>query len=153
MLSRFALSAALALTGMPALAQPPATAPSGGTAAAQQYQPTPAETAAIQQAAQGFGGCIQSGVGALPATVAADAGAATVIANCASQRQALVAAIEAMIPHMPADQQAAARAQVASRLDTGLQADIAGVIAQQRAAAAAAAVAPTTTPATTPTPH
>jgi len=151
MLSRFALFTALALGAVPALAQPPATAPSGGATAAPaqpQYQPPPEDVSAIQQAAQAFGTCVQTGVVGVPATMTPDAGASSVLAGCASQLQSLRQAAETMIGHMPENMRAAAHAQLEGQLSV-VPVQVAAGITQQRAAAAAQPAAP----ATTPTPH
>jgi hypothetical protein len=157
---KFALSAALFLAAAPTLAQPPAAAtpPAGGAATqpAQPPQPSPAQIAAIQQSGQAFGTCISGGVANVPATATPEAGATTVLAGCATQRQALVTAVEAMLDTLPADQKAAAHAQLESRL-AEVPAQVADGIRQQRAAAAAAAAAPATSSApaapATPPPH
>ena len=159
---KLALSTALFLAAAPALAQPPAAAapPSGGAAAQPaQPQPSPAQIAAIQTSGQAFGTCISGGIANVPATATPEAGATTVLAGCAAQRQALVTAVEAMLDTMPADQKAAAHAQMESQL-AEVPTQVANGIRQQRAAAAAAAAAPATpTPSTTPaapatpTPH
>jgi hypothetical protein len=157
MILKFGFSAALLLAAAPVLAQPPAggTAPAGGAAAAQPAQPaqpSPAAVNAIQTAAQAFGTCVSSGVQSVPASATPEAGAATVLGGCATQRQALVQAVESMIATMPADQQAAAHAQMASQLGS-VQGQIADGIRQQRAAAAAPATPAPTTPTTPAAPH
>lgn len=146
MILKFGLSTALLLAAAPVLAQPPAggTQPSGGDAAtqpAQPGQPSPAEIAAIQQAAQAFGTCVSGGVQSVPASATPEAGAASVIAGCATQRQTLVQVVEAMIANMPAEQRTTAHAQMESQLAT-VPTQIADGIRQQRAAAVAAAAAP-----------
>jgi hypothetical protein len=146
MILKFGFSAALLLAAAPVLAQPPA----GGTATppAQPAQPSPAEVSAIQTAAQAFGTCVSGGVQSVPASATPEAGATGVLAGCATQRQALVQAVETMIGNMPAAQRAAAHAQMESRLGE-VPTQIADGIRQQRAAAAAPA-----TPAPTPAaPH
>jgi len=147
---KFALSAVVFLAAAPALAQPPAA----GGAAAQPAQPSPAAIAAIQTAGQAFGTCVSGGMQNVPASATPEAGAAGVLSGCAAQRTALVQAVEAMIATMPADQAAAARAQMDSQLGQ-VPTQLADGIRQQRAAAAAAAAAPAATPATpaTPPPH
>jgi len=151
---KFGLSFILLLAAAPALAQPPAGG-SGATQPAQPAQPSPAQIAAIQTAAQAFGTCVSGGMQNVPASATPEAGAAGVLGACATQRTALVQAAEAMIATMPADQQAAAHAQMTSQLG-GVEAQVADGIRQQRAAAASAATpaAPSTPPAaTTPAPH
>ena len=144
---KLALSAILFAAAAPALAQPPAAG-----AAAQPAQPSPAAIAAIQSAAQAFGTCVQGGMQSVPATATPEAGAAGVLGGCASQRQTLVQAAEAMIATLPADQQTAAHAQMESQLGA-IPTQLADGIRQQRAAAAApAASAAPATPAT-PAPH
>ena len=160
---KVALPLVLILAAAPALAQPPSGTPSpAGGAAAQTapppeaFRPSPEIVAAIQQAAQAFGTCVSTGAQALPASTPAETGAASVLAGCRTQRQALVQAAEAMIATMPEDQRAAAHAQLESQMG-GVEAQIAAGINQGRAAAAAAAATPATPPATTPptttTPH
>jgi hypothetical protein len=154
MILKFGVPAALLLAATPALAQPPAggTPPSGGTAAAQPAQPaqpSPAEIAAIQQSAQAFGTCVSGGVASVPASATPEAGAASVLSGCATQRQALVQAVEAMIANMPAERRTEAHAQLESQLAT-VPTQIADGIRQQRAAAAAAAATPAPTAPSTP---
>ncbi len=122
---KYSLSAALLLAAAPVAAQPQASAPAG--------------QAAIQQAAQAFGQCVGTGVQGVAATVAPEAGAASVLAACATQRQQLEQAVEAMIASsgMPEAQKAAARQQVRDRL-AAAEAQVAGAIRQSRGAAAPA---------------
>ena len=161
---KVALPLALILAAAPALAQPPAATPpaAGGTTTqaappAEAFRPSPEIVAAIQQAAQAFGMCVNAGVQGLPATATAEAGAATVLAGCGAQRQTLVQAAEAMIASMPEDQRADGHAQLESQMGQ-VEGRIADGIRQSRAAAAAAAATSATppapaTPAATPTPH
>src|SRR3954471_8068272 len=102
MMLKFGFSAALFLAAAPALAQPPAGGtppPAGGAAAqpAQPAQPSPADVSAVQQAGQAFGTCVSGGVRSVPASVTPEAGATTVMSGCATQRQALVQAVETLI--------------------------------------------------------
>jgi len=157
---KVALPLFLVLTAAPALAQPPSgTTPPAAQAAppAEAFRPSPEIVSAIQQAAQAFGTCVTAGVQNLPASTAAEAGAASILAGCGTQRQALVQAAEAMIASMPEDQRAAAHAQLESQLGQ-IEPQIIQGISQSRAAAAAAPPAPATpapAPATpaTPPPH
>ena len=151
MSSRIAFSAALLLAAAPALAQQPATTaqqPAQPAPAASAAQPSAAEIAAIQTGAQAFGICVQSGVQSVPASATPEAGAASVQATCATQRQALVHAVEAMLANMPEPQRTQGHAQMESQL-AQVPTQIADAIRAQRAAAAAPA---TPTPATTPVP-
>lgn len=118
------LSAALLFAAVPAAAQPDASPPAG--------------QAAIQQAAEAFGRCVGTGIQGVAATVTPEAGAASVLAGCASQRQQLEQAAETMIAGsgMPEDQKAAARQRVRDRL-AGAQSQIADGIRQLRAGTAA----------------
>jgi len=164
MYSKTALPLALILAAAPALAQQPsgATPPAGGTAtqaappAAEPFRPSPEIIAAIQQAAQAFGNCVNAGVGGLPASATPEAGAATVLAGCSAQHQSLVQAAEAMIASMPEDQRADGHAQLESQMSQ-VPGRIADGIRQSRAAAAAAASTPAPTtpaaPAPATTPH
>ena len=147
MFLKFLPAAALLLAAAPALAQPPAASSSQPPAAAS--QPSSAQSAAaaaIQPAAMAFGQCLQTGMQSVPATVTPEAGATAVLGGCGTQRSALVAAVEAMLATLPADQQAQGRAQLDSRLGA-VPAQLADAIRQSRAAAAAPAATP---PAATP---
>jgi len=143
-------AAALLLAAAPAFAQPPAASSTPPPAASS--QPPSAQSAAaaaIQPAAMAFGQCLQTGLQGVPATVTPEAGAAAVLGGCGTQRGALVAAVEAMLATLPADQQAAGRAQLQSRLGE-VPTQLADAIRQSRGAA------PTAAPATPPpaaTPH
>lgn len=108
-------------------------------------EPSPAAVQAIQQTAMAFSQCVSGGVAALAASVTPEAGAASVLGGCATQRDQLVAAAEALIANIPADQQAGAREQLRSHL-AGAEAQIAESIRQARTAAAAPAPAPAATP-------
>ena len=108
--------------------------------AAQQPAPqappaSPAE-AAVQQTAMAFGQCIGTGIQGVAATVTAEAGAASVLAGCATQRQELERAVEAHISTIPADQQAGAREQFRTHMGSA-EGQIAGAITRRRAAPAA----------------
>ena len=128
---KYGLSIALLCGATTALAQN-APAPAASTTT-----PPPPAVQAIQQAAMGFGQCIQTGVQGVPASVTPEAGATRVLGGCATQRQQLVQAAEAFIATMPADQQAGARTQLNTQLGAA-ETQIASVIRQQRAAPAAA---------------
>jgi hypothetical protein len=138
---KFALSAMLFAAALPAVAQPPASSAPPSAAPAN-------PGAAIQPAAMAFGQCLQTGMQSVPATVTPEAGATAVLGGCGTQRSALVAAVEAMLATLPADQQAQGRAQLESRLGE-VPTQLAEGIRQQRAAAAAPAT-PATPPAATP---
>ncbi len=133
MISRIYLPAALLCCAGAALAQTPAQ-----QAPAAQPAPPPAEQAAVGQAAAAFGECVQAGIQGLAATVTPQAGATTVLGGCASQRQQLERAVEALIATMPADRQAAAREQVRTQL-AAAETQVAAAIPPARAAAPAAA--------------
>lgn len=136
---RTSVFAFLCLAAAPAVAQtaPATEAPAG---------PPPAEMAAVQQAGMAFGQCVQTGVGAVPATVTPEAGAATVIAGCATQRTALEQAAQALLATVPEANRAAAQTQIRSQLDA-IPAQVAEGIRQTRSAGAAPAAAPAATPA------
>ena len=129
---RFVLSAAFLLAAGPALAQA-----SGAPAAQAPQTPTmtPAQQA-IQTSAMSFMQCIQTGVRGLAATVTPEAGAATVLGGCASQKTQLEAAAQSYIATLPEDQRAPAQEHLRTQLG-GVQAQIAAGIQAQRAAAAA----------------
>jgi hypothetical protein len=135
------IAAVLLLVAAPALAQPPA-ASSPPPASAEASGPG----AAIQQAATAFSQCLSTGAQRVDAAVTPEAGAANVVNGCAAQRQALDQAVEAMLATLPADQQAAGRAQYQSQLAT-VPTQLADGIRQGRAAATPA------TPATPAAPH
>jgi len=139
MLLRFALSAAMLAAAAPALAQPPA-APAAPPAASS--APT-GPAAAIQPAAMAYSQCLSAGVPQVPATATPEAGATTVINGCAAQRTALDQAVEGLIVTLPAEQQAAGRAQYQSQIGE-VPTQIADAIRQSRAPATPAA--PATTP-------
>ena len=133
---KFALAAVLFAAAVPAMAQPPAASTPPAAAPA-------GPGAAIQPAAMAFGQCLQTGMQSVPATVTPEAGANSVLGGCSAQRSALVQAVEAMLATLPADQQAAGRAQLESRLGA-VPTQLADAIRQQRGAAAAPAAAPAT---------
>ncbi len=138
MISRIYLPAALLCCAGAALAQTPAQ--QAPAAAPAQPAPQPAEQAAVGQAAAAFGQCVQAGIQGLAATVTPQVGATTVLGGCASQRQQLERAVEALIATMPADRQAVAREQVRTQL-AAAETQVAAAITQARAAAPAAAPA------------
>lgn len=123
---KYGLSAALLIAAVPAFAQDH-SAPSG-------------PPAAIQQAAQAFGTCVETGIRGLAAAVAPEAGATSVLGACATQRAALVTAVEGMITSLPAENQAAARTQLQTRL-AAAEGQVAELIRRSRAAPAAPAAA------------
>jgi hypothetical protein len=147
-MSRFPFYAALCLAALPALAQAqtaPAQ-PAPATPPAAEQGPPSAAVAAIQQAGVAFGTCVQTGARNVPATVTPEAGATSVLAGCATQRQALDRAAEALVAAMPEAQRAAVQAQIASQL-SGVEAQVAAGIRQGRAAAATPAATPAPAPA------
>lgn len=124
------LFAALAMAAAPALAQSEAAqAPAAPPAAA---QPTPEQTA-VQQAASAFNQCITAGVENVAAGTAPEAGAASVVSGCVTQRQQLEQAVGAVIAALPEDQQGAARQQLQSQLDQ-VESQIAAALRQRDAA-------------------
>jgi hypothetical protein len=145
---RITLSAALLAAAFPAGAQPPASGspPPAQAPAAPPAQPSQAEIGAIQQAGQAFGTCISAGIQNVPASATPEAGAAGVLSGCASQRQTLVQAVEAMLANMPEAQRTEGHAQMEAQLGE-VPGHIAEGIRQQRAGAAAAATAPPAPPA------
>jgi hypothetical protein len=150
-MNRFPILAAFSFAALPAAAlaqtQPaqPATPPAGAQTPAPPAPPAPPspETAAIQQAAMAFGQCIQTGVGSVPASVTPEAGATSVVNGCATQRQALEAAAQALIATMPEAQRAPAQEQLRTQLGA-VEGQVAAGIRQMRAAPAPA---PTPAPA------
>jgi hypothetical protein len=137
-MSRFPILAVLCLATLPtaALAQP---APAAGQPPA---GPPPAAMATIQQAGTAFGQCVQAGVQNVPATVTPEAGAASVLGGCVSQRQQLEQAVQALLATLPAEQRAVGQERLRTELG-GIEGQIAAGIRQRRAAA---------TPAPAPTP-
>lgn len=103
----FALSPAGAFAQVTPSQPAPAPAPSG---------PPPAAVAAIQQAATAFGQCVQTGAQAVPATVTPEAGATSVLAGCATQRQQLEAAARSLIAGLPEDQRPGAQEQLRTQM-------------------------------------
>ena len=93
--------------------------------------------AAVQQAGMAFGQCLQTGVMGVPATVTPEAGATTVLSGCATQRQALEQAANALVAALPEDQRAAAQERVRGQL-AAVPGQIAAGIQQMRAASAPA---------------
>src|SRR5687767_14045161 len=79
-------------------------------------EPPPAAVQAIQQTAMAFSQCVSGGVAALAPSVTPEAGVASVLGGCATQRDQLVAAAEALIANIPADHQAGARAQLQTHM-------------------------------------
>jgi hypothetical protein len=132
---KFGLFAALLVSAAPVLAQPP----SGASPA--QGAPSPAQQAAIQQSAMAMGQCIETAVQALAPTVTPEAGAASAMSGCATQRQQLVQAVEALIATLPEAARAGAREQLQTRL-AGAEGQIANGIRMQRSAPPAAAATP-----------
>lgn len=128
---RYPAFAALCLAAVPAFAQnttaPAPAAPAG---------PPPEVVNAIQQAGMAFGQCVQAGVPTVPATVTPEAGAASVLAGCATQRQALDRAAAALIAAMPEAQKPMVQQQIQSQLG-GIEAQVAAGIRASRTAPAA----------------
>lgn len=105
---RFSTVALICLAATPAFAQNQAApAPSG---------PPPEAMAAIQQAGSAFGQCVQTNAATVPATVTPEAGATSVLATCAPQRQALEQAAHALIATLPEAQRAMAEEQMRTQL-------------------------------------
>jgi hypothetical protein len=130
---RSTLFAVLCLAAAPAFAQNEAApAPSG---------PPPEAMAAIQQAGMAFGQCVQTAVGSVPATVTPEAGATSVLATCASQRQALDRAATALVAAMPEAQRPMVQEQINGQL-AGIPGQIAGTIQAARGSPAAPAATP-----------
>jgi hypothetical protein len=129
---RFSTLAILCLAATPAFAQNQAApAPSAPTG------PPPEAIAAVQAASATFGQCIQTGVMGVPASVTPEAGATNVLAGCATQRQAVESAVQALIATLPAERRAGAQEQLRTQV-AGIPAQIAAGIQQMRAAAPAA---------------
>ena len=129
---KYCLSAALLCASGAAFAQgqaPAAPAPAPAL--------TPQQSA-LQTAAMDLAQCVMSGVGSVPANLAPEAGATSVLAGCATQRQQLDQSVEVYIATQPAAEQAAAREQYRSQMD-GAVTQIAARISQLRAAPAATA--------------
>jgi hypothetical protein len=124
--------AILCATAVPAFAQNQ-VAP----APAQPAPPPPEIMNAVQTTASAFGGCVETGVRAVPAAVTPEAGAVTVLNGCATQRQALEAAVRRLITTLPAERQAAAQAQLQAQMGS-VNEQIASGIRQSRAAPAPA---------------
>jgi hypothetical protein len=131
MISRTCLFAALLCCAAAGTAQQPA--PQAPPAAA---PPSPAE-AAVQQTATAFGQCVMAGIQGVAATVTPEAGATSVLAGCATQRQGLERAVDAHIATIPAAQQAGAREQFRGHM-AGAEGQIAAAITRRRVAPAAA---------------
>ena len=128
MISRISVSATLLCCAGAAFAQ--AQAPAAQPAAS-------GPQAAIQQTAMAFSQCLQTGIQSVAATVTPEAGATSVLGGCASQRQQLEGAINALIATLPADQQAGAREHARTQL-AAAQAQVAAEITRLRAAPAPA---------------
>jgi len=92
----------------------------------------------MQQMMMDYRACIETHVAATPTTVTAEAGAASVIAACKSQHDALYAQMSTMIASLPADRQEAMKARMAER-DAGMAARIAEHIQTARAGSTAPA--------------
>lgn len=137
---KFGLFAALLVSASAAAAQPPAgqavpAQPPAAATAPQQQGPIPPP--AFIEAAQGFGLCMQTQLGGLPATVTPEAGAAQALAACATQKTALETQFQSWVasPAFPAEQRDAVLAQF--RAEGGqLETQIAGMIRQRRTGAA-----------------
>jgi hypothetical protein len=129
---KFGFAAGLLLAASPILAQPPAAPPAP--------QPTDAQKAEIQRTGAAFGQCIEAGMHNVSASVTPEAGAAGVLSGCATQRDALVKAVNAVIDALPQDQRAAAHSQFDGQIGQ-VQNQLADGIRQQRAAPAPTAPA------------
>jgi hypothetical protein len=92
--------------------------------------------AQIQQSAMAFGQCVSTGVHGVAATVSPEAGASSVLAHCAAQRQQLEQTVEAFIATLPAEQRAEATAQMHAQMGE-VESQVAAGIRQQRSQAAA----------------
>ena len=132
MFLKSALPAALLLASAAALAQPPAASSSPASTEAT------GPSAAIQPAAMAFSQCLSAAIPNVGASVTPEAGAATVLAGCSTQKTALDQAVEALLATLPAEQQAAGRAQYQSQIGQA-QTQIADAIRQHRTPAAAPA--------------
>ncbi|MBV9882985.1 MAG: hypothetical protein JO276_08260 [Sphingomonadaceae bacterium] len=143
---RFALSAALLIAAAPALAQPPAASSTPPAPSSPPPSAAPAGPgAAIQPAAMAYSQCLSTGVSGVAATATPEAGATSVMNGCATQRTALDQAVEALLATLPADQQAAGRAQYQSQIGA-VPTQLADAIRQSRAPATPATPAPAATP-------
>jgi hypothetical protein len=130
--------ALLCLAASPALAQNQ-TAPAQSTPAAEAPAgPPPEVMQAIQQAGMAFGQCVNAAVPGVPASVTPEAGAASVLAGCSTQRAALDRAAQALIAAIPEAQRSIAQAQIRGQLDS-IPTQVADGIRQSRGAAAPAA--------------
>jgi hypothetical protein len=136
---KFGLFAALLLAASAAAAQPPAAGP-----ASPQPAPPAGPQAAIQQAGMAFGQCISAAIQSVPASLTPEAGAASVMAGCATQRGELDRSVDAMIATIPETERATAHAQYQSQIGQA-ETQIADAIRQRRVAPPAPA-----TPATPP---
>lgn len=123
---KFGLFAAAVTLAAPAFAQEaaPAQAPTG-------------PQAAVQQTAMAYGQCLETGARSLDPSVSAEAGATSVLAGCTAQRQALDAAVAALIETIPEEHKATARQQFQTQMSQG-EARLAAAIQQMRAAPAPA---------------
>jgi hypothetical protein len=141
-MNRISILVALSFAALPAAAlaqsQPgqPATPPAAEPTPAPPAPPSP-EVAAIQQAGMAFGQCIQTAVPTVPASATPEAGATRVVAGCASQRQALETAAQALIATLPEAQRAGAQEQLRSQLGA-VEGQVAAGIRQMRGTAAPA---------------
>jgi len=78
-----------------------------------------------------------TGVQGMAATVTPEAGAAAVLGACATQRQALDSAVDALIATLPEEGKAPAREQYRAQM-AGAETQVADAIRRQRAAPAPA---------------
>ena len=130
---KYCLSIALACSAGVAVAQTqaPAAAPA----------PAPpmlsAEQSAVRTTAMALGQCVMTGVQGVAATVTPEAGATAVLGGCASQRQALDLAVDALIATLPEEGKAQAREQYRTQM-AGAETQVADAIRRQRAALAPA---------------
>jgi len=127
---KYCFAAALMCCAGAAIAQSQTAAPAAAPAMS-------AEQSAVQSTAMALGQCVMTGVQGLAATVTPEAGATTVLAGCATPRQALDRAVEGLIATLPEENKAGAREQYRAQM-AGAQAQIAARITQLRAAPAPA---------------
>jgi hypothetical protein len=114
---------------------------------AAQAQTAPPATGTVEQTAAAFTQCVQTGAMGLPDSVTPEAGATQVLNGCATQRDALVRAAQALIGSMPEAERPAALEQLRTQL-AGAETQIAGGIrAMREAQAGTPAPAPAPTPA------
>ncbi len=118
---RLVLAASGLLLSTAAVAQAPAGAPAG----ARPLTPSPE----VSAAAQAFGQCVRGEIAKVPAAVTPEAGAATVMAACGTQRAALEERVEALLASAELDeaQRNAAREQVRAGMAQAEQGIVNGI--------------------------